>query len=112
MTQDWRNQNAPQNVVVTHVQRDQAGHHALTSMTGPEFTGVGAIFAPLALLPVGLRVVVLAGLVLIGMAGCTAAWIDYQDYVPVPNVCRPDQYAAAQQLGCVVPGQVPAEGAR
>lgn len=83
------------------------GHHALQSMAGPEFTGTAAVFAPVRALPVGLQLVVWAVLILIGMAGCTAAWIDQQDYRPSPNVCRADQVAVAAQVGCVPPQQVP-----
>ncbi|WP_370011689.1 hypothetical protein [Nocardia cyriacigeorgica] len=45
---------------------------------------------------------------LLGIAGCSAAWIDQQGYRPSPNVCRPDQVQVAEQLGCVRPAsQVP-----
>ncbi|MFC8047979.1 hypothetical protein [Nocardia sp. NPDC057353] len=30
---------------------------------------------------------------LAGMVGCSAAWIDQQDYVPSPNICRADEVA-------------------
>jgi hypothetical protein len=57
-------------------------------MAGPEFTGVGAVFAPLGLLPPMVRLGAVAVLLLIGMAGCTAAMVDYQHYTPSPNICR------------------------
>ena len=64
------------------------GHSALTSMTGPEFTSVGAVYAPLNALPVAPRLIVLAVLVVIGMGGCTAAWVDYKHDTPSVDVCR------------------------
>lgn len=39
-------------------------------------------------LPPGVRLFVLAVGLLVAMAGCTAAWIDQQSYVPSPNICR------------------------
>ncbi|WP_406272503.1 hypothetical protein OH799_32895 [Nocardia sp. NBC_00881] len=58
-------------------------------MAGPEFTGTGAVFAPLGMLPPTVRLVAFGLLLLVGMSGCTAAWIDQQDYTPSPNICRP-----------------------
>ncbi|WP_281877243.1 hypothetical protein [Nocardia sputorum] len=58
-------------------------------MAGPEFTGASAVFAPLGLLPPMVRLAAFGVLLIIGMGGCTAAWIDQQDYVPSPNICRP-----------------------
>ncbi|MGV9616281.1 hypothetical protein [Nocardia xishanensis] len=69
-------------------ERDSIGRHTLTSLSGPEFTGAGAVFAPLRMLPPGGQLLALAVLIAVGMAGCTAAWVDYQDYQPSPNVCR------------------------
>ncbi len=46
--------------------------------------------------------------VLAGMVGCSAAWIDQQNYRPSPNVCRADQVAIAAQVGCVPPQQIQA----
>lgn len=87
--------NAPQQsggssqfFTVTNLDRGRNGHNALHSMAGPEFTGVGAVFAPLNVLPLTARLVVLGALIAVGMVGCTAAWIDYQDYTPSPNICR------------------------
>ncbi|MFI5716071.1 hypothetical protein [Nocardia sp. NPDC051750] len=72
---------------VTHYDRVR-GHHAFQSMAGPEFTGTGAVFAPIRALPVGGQLIAWAALILIGMGGCTAAWIDQQSYVPSPDICR------------------------
>ncbi|WP_280449343.1 hypothetical protein [Nocardia brasiliensis] len=58
-------------------------------------------------LPPQVQVAVLVVAVLAGMVGCSVAWIDQQSYIPSPNVCRRDQIAQAQQLGCVVPQQLP-----
>ncbi|WP_280232297.1 hypothetical protein [Nocardia cyriacigeorgica] len=44
-------------------------------------------------LPPGVRLVVLAIGLLVAMAGCTAAWIDQQSYVPSPNICRAHETA-------------------
>ncbi|MFI2334162.1 hypothetical protein ACH474_12270 [Nocardia rhamnosiphila] len=77
----------PQGQTVTHYDRVR-GHHAFQSMAGPEFTGTGAVFAPIRALPVGGQLIAWAVLILIGMGGCTAAWIDQQSYTPSPNVCR------------------------
>ncbi|MGW0247971.1 hypothetical protein ACWDYH_15195 [Nocardia goodfellowii] len=81
-------------------------------MAGPEFSGLGAVYAPLGALPIGLRLAAVALLLLIGMAGCTAAWIDYQDYTPSPNICRQDEAARAAELGCIRSQQVPAGRSR
>ncbi|WP_280359329.1 hypothetical protein [Nocardia otitidiscaviarum] len=32
-----------------------------------------------------------AAVLSVPMAGCTAAWISFQDYQPSPNVCRADE---------------------
>ncbi|MFE3057116.1 hypothetical protein [Nocardia sp. NPDC059239] len=45
----------------------------------------------MALLPLGFRLMLLAGALLVAMAGCTGAWIQQQHYVPSPNVCRADE---------------------
>ncbi|MFE2961833.1 hypothetical protein [Nocardia tengchongensis] len=45
----------------------------------------------LSLLPLGVRLGLLAVALLVAMVGCTAAWIDQQFYVPSPNVCRADE---------------------
>ncbi|WP_280410097.1 hypothetical protein [Nocardia brasiliensis] len=78
-------------------------------MAGPEFTGVGAVYAPLGVLPAGLRLAALAAMLLIAMAGCAAAWVDYQDYTPSPNICRSANSGVPPER----PGScVPATGAR
>ncbi|TDP38748.1 hypothetical protein [Nocardia ignorata] len=71
-----------------HHDRDQVGRHALNSMGGAEFTGVGTVFAPLNQLPAELRLLALMVLVFVGMVGCSVAWIDQQSYVESPNICR------------------------
>jgi hypothetical protein len=86
----------------THFERVR-GHQAFQSMAGAEFTGTGAVFAPVRALPIGLQLVVWAVLILIGMGGCTIAWVDQQSYQPSPNVCRADQVPHAERLGCVRP---------
>lgn len=42
-------------------------------------------------LPPMVQLVLLAGASLLGMAGCSAAWVDQQDYRPSPQVCRTDE---------------------
>ncbi|MEU2089742.1 hypothetical protein [Nocardia beijingensis] len=84
----------------------RGGHNPLHSMAGPEFTGASAVFAPLGLLPPMVRLAAFGVLLLVAMGGCTAAWIDLQDYQPSPNVCRADQIAVAAQVGCVPPQQI------
>lgn len=86
----------------THYDRVR-GSHTFQSMAGPEFTGTGAVFAPVRALPIGAQLIVWAVLILVGICGCTAAWIDQQSYEPSPNVCRVDQVPYAEQLGCVRP---------
>lgn len=44
-------------------------------------------------LPQPLQAILLVGALLLGMAGCTAAWIDQQSYVESPNICAPGQAA-------------------
>ncbi|WP_369027780.1 hypothetical protein [Nocardia farcinica] len=61
-----------------------------------------------AALPPQVRLALVAVALLVGMAGCSAAWIDHQDYRPVPNVCRPDQEAYAAQARCVPAAQLEA----
>ncbi|MEU8901751.1 hypothetical protein AB0C65_38215 [Nocardia sp. NPDC048505] len=58
-------------------------------------------------LPLQVKAALLVLALLVGIAGCTAAWADYKSYVPTPNVCRADQIARAAQLNCVVPQQIP-----
>lgn len=69
--------------------------------------GLASVFAAL---PPQVRLALLVLGLLSAMAACSAAWIDYQDYTPSPNMCRRDQVAQAQQLGCVPPQQSPAQG--
>ncbi|WP_431963267.1 hypothetical protein [Nocardia sp. bgisy134] len=85
-------------------ERDSIGRHTLNSLSGPEFTGAGAVFAPLRALPPGGQLLVLAVMLAVGMAGCTAAWVDYQDYTPSPNVCRAaDAGVPAERPGSCIP---------
>ncbi len=89
--------------------RDQVGRSAFQSMGGAEFTGVGAVYAPLNYLPAGLRLIALVVLVVVGMVGCSVAWIDQQSYVESPNICRAHE---VQRTDCVhvqrvQPTQVP-----
>ncbi|MFE3028714.1 hypothetical protein [Nocardia tengchongensis] len=58
----------------------------------------------LSLLPLGVRLVLLAVALLVAMAGCTVAWIDQQSYVPSPNVCRADE--VGHRADCVPPQQL------
>lgn len=57
--------------------------------------------------PVQAALLVLA--VLLGMVGCSAAWIDQQSYVESPNICRADEVARTdcQHVQRVQPTQVP-----
>ncbi|MGY1948917.1 hypothetical protein [Nocardia asiatica] len=57
-------------------------------------------------LPVQVRVALLALGVLVAMAGCSAAWLDYQDYRPSPNICRADEI---RRTDCVHVQRVPAQ---
>ncbi|WP_194819309.1 hypothetical protein [Nocardia sp. XZ_19_385] len=110
MSGQWRKDPAPQGYTVTRFDRSPGtGHHALQSMAGPEFTGVGAVYAPLGVLPLGMRLAAFALLLLVGMAGCTAAWIDYQDYTPSPNICRSATAGVPPERpgSCVPSSQVP-----
>ncbi|WP_174188473.1 hypothetical protein [Nocardia barduliensis] len=103
MTAPWRQDPPAQGYTVTHFDR-RGGHNPLHSMAGPEFTGTSAVFAPLGLLPPMVQVAAFGVLLLIGMGGCTAAWIDHQDYVPSPNICRPvDAGVPPEPTGSCVP---------
>lgn len=62
-------------VVRTDAQVARAGSKAFQALPTP---------VQLALLAVGL---------LVGMVGCSAAWIDQQSYVPAPNICRAHETA-------------------
>ncbi|WP_280442673.1 hypothetical protein [Nocardia brasiliensis] len=106
MTRAWR---SDQPVVVHTVVRDRSRSHSLEAMSGPEFTGVGSVYGWLAWLSPAQAVIAIAALVLVGVAGCTAAWVDYSHYEPSPNICRVDQLGSvAQQSGsCVSATQVP-----
>lgn len=89
--------------------RNEVGRSALGSMSRPEFAGVGEVYRPLGYLPAGLRLIALAVLVVVGMVGCSVAWIDQQSYVESPNICRAHE---VERTDCVhverVPhGQVP-----
>ncbi|QIS13654.1 hypothetical protein [Nocardia arthritidis] len=67
-------------------------HAALDAMAGPEFSGTGSlIFSTgqlLLLMRPAVAVAVVGVILLAGMAGCTAALVDYQHYTPSPNICR------------------------
>ncbi|MBF6065420.1 hypothetical protein IU500_34370 [Nocardia terpenica] len=70
-------------------------HTAMDAMAGPEFTGGGALVGGflrvlLALEPM-LALIVLAGVLLVGVAGCTAAMFSGPHYLPSPNICRSDE---------------------
>ncbi|MEU1546809.1 hypothetical protein [Nocardia sp. NPDC005745] len=103
MSTQWRSDPPVQGYTVTHFDR-RGGHNPLHSMAGPEFTGTSAVFAPLGVLPPLVQVAALGVLLLVGMGGCTAAWIDHQDYVPSPNICRPlDAGVPPEPAGSCVP---------
>ncbi|WP_328435512.1 hypothetical protein [Nocardia puris] len=87
------------------------GHHTLDSLAGPEFTSPWAVYAPLRALPLGVQAVVMGLLLAVAMVGCSVAWVDYQDYVPSPNVCRSaDAGVPAERPGSCVPReQLPQE---
>ncbi|WP_306364626.1 hypothetical protein [Nocardia sp. CC227C] len=62
----------------------------------------------LGMLPIGVRLLVFAGALLVGMAGCAGAWIEHQDYVPSPNICRADE---VHRTDCIhLDRSAPAEG--
>lgn len=86
--------------------RNEVGRSALGSMTRPEFMGVGAVYAPLNYLPIALRLVVLAGLLVVAMYGCSVAWVDQQEYQPSLNICQVDENTRiAQAEPCPVKGR-------
>ncbi|MFC9433996.1 hypothetical protein [Nocardia sp. NPDC057030] len=78
-------------------------------MAGPEFTGVGTVYAPLGLLPPMLRLAAVGLLLLIAIGGCTAAWVDYKQYTPSPNICRSANAGVPVERpgSCVPASQVP-----
>lgn len=111
MSGHWSDR-ASHRYATTHHERVH-GHHAFQSMAGPEFTGTGAVFAPVRALPVGGQLIAWAVLLLIGMGGCTAAWIDQQSYVPSPDICRSATAGVpAEPAGSCVPREQVAEVAR
>ncbi|WP_135232461.1 hypothetical protein [Nocardia sp. CS682] len=107
MSADWRDTPPPVQHV-TYVDRGR-GHTPLHSMAGPEFTGVGAVYAPLGLLPPVLRLAAFGLLLLIAMGGCTAAWVDYKQYTPTPSICRSANAGVPVERpgSCVPATQVP-----
>ncbi|KIA60559.1 hypothetical protein [Nocardia vulneris] len=107
MNGDWRDAS-PQQVHTVYVDRGRA-HTPLHSMAGPEFTGAGAVYAPLGLLPPALRLAAFAVLLLVAMGACTAAWVDYKQYTPSPNVCRSVNAGVPQEKpgSCVPASQLP-----
>ncbi|MFD0362740.1 hypothetical protein ACFQZZ_14950 [Nocardia sp. GCM10030253] len=108
MSRDWRDAPLP-SYPVPHVDRSRTSSTALHSMSGPEFTGTGAVYSPLGLLPPVLRMAAFVVLLLIAMGGCTAAWIDLQDYTPSPNICRSANSGVPPEKSgsCVPASQVP-----
>ncbi|MEV0436933.1 hypothetical protein [Nocardia sp. NPDC050413] len=92
-----------------HEDRNEVGRSALGSMSRPEFAGVGAVYAPVNHLPPALRLFVLAAAVLIGMVGCSVAWVDQQSYVESPNICRAHETTRTDcvHVQRVPPAQVP-----
>ncbi|MEU5410484.1 hypothetical protein [Nocardia asteroides] len=42
-------------------------------------------------LPPVLQGILLVLALLVGMVGCSIAWVDQQSYVPSPNICAPNQ---------------------
>lgn len=71
-------------------------------MIGPVVQTDAAVMAAgtraYASLPPKARAILLVVAVLVGMAGCSAAWIDHQSYQPLPNVCS---QAQAERTDCV-----------
>ncbi|WP_040698942.1 hypothetical protein [Nocardia vinacea] len=109
MTAPWRLDPASQVYTVTHFDRGRGAHSPLHSMAGPEFTGLGAVYSPLGLLPPTVRIAAFAVILLIGMAGCTAAMVDYQHYTPSPNICRSANSGVTPEKpgSCVPASRVP-----
>lgn len=60
-------------------------------------------------LPQPLQAILLVVALLLGMAGCTAAWVDQQSYVESPNICRAHETARTDcvHVQRVQPTQVP-----
>ena len=87
MSASWQPGPVPQGYTVTHFDRGR-GHTALHSMAGPEFTGVGAVYAPLGLLPPVLRLVAVGVLLLVAVGACAALKDTGHHYPPSPNICR------------------------
>ncbi|WP_433622766.1 hypothetical protein [Nocardia sp. CA-120079] len=111
---DWRDVPSPHGVTVTHYDGRGHRHNALHSMAGPEFTGIAAVYSPLGLLPPTVRLAAFAVILLIGMAGCTAAMVDYQHYTPSPNICRSANSGVPPEKpgSCVPASAVPSGGER
>lgn len=57
-------------------------------------------------LPPMARLVLIGVALLVGMAGCTVAWVDQQDYQPAPNICRVHE---VDRTDCVHVNRVPVE---
>lgn len=62
-------------------------------------------------LPPLMQLGVLVSAVLVGVVGCSAAWIDQQDYRPSPQVCRADEVMRADCVRAVRPTPVVGSGA-
>lgn len=108
MSRDWRDAPPP-HYPVPRIDRSRTSSTALHSMSGSEFTGTGAVYAPLGMLPPVLRLAAFVLLLLVAMGGCTAAWIDQQSYTPSPNVCRSANSGVPLEKSgsCVPASQVP-----
>ncbi|MFD3637549.1 hypothetical protein [Streptomyces sp. NPDC058664] len=60
-------------------------------------------------LPPVLQGILLVLALLVGMVGCSIAWVDQQSYVPSPNICRAHEVTRTdcQHVQRVQPTQVP-----
>ncbi|MEV4241321.1 hypothetical protein AB0J47_39880 [Nocardia sp. NPDC049737] len=65
--------------------------------------GLGSAFR---MLPTQVQLALLMLGLLVGLAGCGAAWIDQQSYKPSPNICRADE---AARTDCLHVNRVPAQ---
>ncbi len=83
---------------------DGYGWNAVDAIQGPEFTGAAKVLAAgargLSLLPRGVAWAVLAALLLVGVAGCTAAAVQGWGVGQTVEVCRADEVA---RTDCVHP---------
>lgn len=74
----------------------------LGSMSRPEFTGAGAVYAPLRYLPPAARLMAVLVLVLVSMAACATLTFTRPGPPPGEDVCRAHSFTPERE-NCLAP---------